>query len=51
MLGASGPEAARAVLRQPAPLQGGGISDREPSDSGKSPELAGLCKGAFPKGA
>ena len=41
----------RAVMRQPAPLQGGGILDRDSSDSGKSPELAGLYKGTFPKGA
>lgn len=42
---------ARVVLRQPAPSQGGGILAREPSDSGKNPELAGLYEGTFPKGA
>lgn len=39
------------VLRQPAPSQGGGILAREPSDSGKTPELAGLYEGTFLRGA
>lgn len=41
----------RAVARQPAPAQGGCVLAREPSDSGKSPERAGLDEGTFPKGA